>query len=592
METAIYRILNLLNKAEHDIESLKLKLNISSKHVKALLDWGEANKLWIRDPASEFYIIADTGKLLLDNPEHIEELIKARSIELAEVEDIIPLLKDDRLLCRIREVMDKEVVGEYENKLLLFLIFLSKDLGADYAQACFIMGESSSGKSYLMHKVLSYFPEECVIWLTRSTTHGLEYFCKGKDLSGHILAIEEAPGISDAQPYVRPIFSERGLRIITAQALGGGNVVSQVIEVKGCPAFVTTSCSPLIDDQMSTRIWILSTDESVEQTKRILEFEAYKEKYPKPAGIEEEKEAIRDSLKELKPVKVLIPYADFIDFPYSKIRVRRDFPKLLALIKVSAYLHQYQRPRLVLNGEEYVIATFADYNIAYTLARNVLRPTILGLPEGVLRVYDICKKLSEQAVEITSRSVTESCEYSQKTVQKYLNQLVRARLLLRDESQRENRYSLIEEKDSRLGLNLLLIDRFGEKELEKWLSTIVDKERFSVSLEEMRANLYNPLPTINNSTMYEEAEECSSTPEKARDSRLYQDLRSKRDLAEDVLKGLAKLSGGLVPIQDAVKELEAEGFEDAEGLIKKLLREGRIYEPRKGFLSVLGDSYG
>lgn len=394
MKKTIQRILNLLSSSEHDIESLKLKLNIPSEQVKVLLDWGEVNKLWIKDPASQLYRIADTGELLLEDPGQIDNLINANPLELPKIEDrVSPLLKDSKLLCRIREVMDKEIVGEYENKLLLFLILLSKDLGTNYAQACFIMGESSSGKSHLMHKVLSYFPEECIIWLTRSTTHGLEYFCKGRDLTRHILAVEEAPGLNDAQAYVRPIFSERGLRIVTAQSLGGGNVVSQVIEVKGCPAFVTTSCSPVMDDQMSTRVWILSTDESVEQTKRILSFEAMKEKYPEKANIEVEKEAIRNALNELKPIKILIPYADFIDFPFNKIRVRRDFPKLLTLIKVSAYLHQYQRPRLLLNDEEYVIATFADYNIACTLAQNVLRPTILGLPEGVLRIYDVCKKL-------------------------------------------------------------------------------------------------------------------------------------------------------------------------------------------------------
>jgi len=153
--------------------------------------------------------------------------------------------------------------------------------------------------------------------------------------------------------------------------LEGGNVVSQAIELRRYPAFVTTSCLPMTDDQMSTRIWTLSTDESIEQTKRILEFEARMEKYPKPANIEEEKEAIRNALKELNSVKVLIPYADFIEFPFNKIRVRRDFPKLLALIKASAYLHQYQRPRLVLNSEEYVIVTFADYK------KSARKPTVL-----------------------------------------------------------------------------------------------------------------------------------------------------------------------------------------------------------------------
>ncbi|MGQ9469718.1 MAG: hypothetical protein ACUVTD_07885 [Nitrososphaerales archaeon] len=55
---------------------------------------------------------------------------------------------------------------------------------------------------------------------------------------------------------------------------------------------------------------------------------------------------------------------------------------------------------------------------------------------------------------------------------------------------------------------------------------------------------------------------------------------------------MAKLFGGLIPIQDAIRELKAEGVKDSEEIIKKLMREGRIYEPRKGFLSVLGDSYG
>ncbi|MEM1750081.1 MAG: hypothetical protein QXO91_00680 [Desulfurococcaceae archaeon] len=552
-----------------------------------MLEWGEANKLWFKDPVSDSYVIADAGELLLEAGQ-IEDLIKAYPIQLPEANDeASPLLKDEKLLCKIREVMDKEIVGEYENKFLLFLIFLSKDLRAEYAQACFIMGESSSGKSYLMHKVLSYFPEECVIWLTRSTTHGLEYFCKDKDLTGHILAIEEAPGLNEAQPYIRSIFSERGLKIVTAQSVGGGQVVSQVIEIKGCPAFVTTSCSPVMDEQMSTRVWILSTDESVEQTKRILEFEVRKESHPSSANIEEEKEAIRNALKELKPVKVLIPYASFIEFPFNKVRVRRDFPKLLTLIKTSAYLHQYQRPRIVLNGEEYVVATFADYNIAYALAKNVFLPTILGLPEGVLRVYDVCKKLTEESMEITSRTVAERCEYSQRTVQRHLNELVRARLLLRDESQKEYRYSLMEEENSVLRLNTSLFDRFGEKELENWFSNITTTTTAyegRVSYEEMKAKVYNPLPPVAVVATQNKAKEGFFKPEKAEDSRFNQNLPYL-----SVLRNLSKLFGGLIPIQDAINALKKEGFDNPEELIKKLMDEGKIYEPKNGFLSVLSD---
>ncbi|RLC79567.1 MAG: hypothetical protein DRJ03_23285 [Chloroflexi bacterium] len=70
---------------------------------------------------------------------------------------------------------------------------------------------------------------------------------------------------------------------------------------------------------MSACVWILSTDENVDQTKRILEFEANREKLLGSADIEEEKEAIRKALAELKPVKVLIPYADFIEFPTTRL---------------------------------------------------------------------------------------------------------------------------------------------------------------------------------------------------------------------------------------------------------------------------------
>lgn len=177
--------------------------------------------------------------------------------------------------------------------------------------------------------------------------------------------------------------------------------------------------------------------------------------------------------------------------------MRRDFPKLLALIKVSAYLHQYQGPRIIVDEGEYVIATFADYHIAYTLANKVLRPTLLGLPKGVLKVYDVCKGLSGSRSEITAKTITENCEYSQSTVRHYLNQLIRARLLLRDESQREYRYSVIEEKKAALSSIARLEERFGEKEFRNWLKSMLQngiKSEELVSYDEIKGNIYTPLP--------------------------------------------------------------------------------------------------
>jgi len=577
----VVRLLGLLGRSEHSLEALKLKLNLSSASLQALLEWGLANGLWVREPFTGFYRIADTGELLLNDPGKVDELLRLKPPELpgGDCDDAPQLLKDPQLLARIRTLMDREIVGEYENKLLLFLLLLSKDLGSRYAQACFIMGESSSGKSHLMHRVLSYFPEECVIWLTRTTAHGLEYYLSGRDLSGHVLAVEEAPGFSDAQQYVRPMFSEKGLRIVSAQAVGG-RVVSQVIEVKGCPAFVTTSAVPVVDEQMSTRVWILSTDESREQTERILRFQALREKFPAESKLDEEKAAIREALSQLRPVGVLIPYADAIAFPASRTRARRDFPKLLTLIKVSAYLHQYQRPRLVLDGEEFVVATFADYNVAHLLARRVLRPTMLGLPQGVLRVYDVCRRLASQGIEITSRTVTENCSYSQGTVRHYLNRLVEARLLLKDESQKEHRYTVMADEEAKLCGISELENRFGEKQLEEWLKQM--RKSGAIAYEELRAGVYNPLPQQQTT---EKPKSGGFEHEKQADLEFQEYYVS--EARRRVLKAFKKLEeryGNLIPVKELLEEMRKLGVKEPEKALRYLEETGEVFRPKKDFV--------
>ncbi|MEM2914616.1 MAG: hypothetical protein QXH91_04365 [Candidatus Bathyarchaeia archaeon] len=42
---SILKILSLLKNSEHDFESLKLRLNIPSEHVKSLLEWGSPENI-------------------------------------------------------------------------------------------------------------------------------------------------------------------------------------------------------------------------------------------------------------------------------------------------------------------------------------------------------------------------------------------------------------------------------------------------------------------------------------------------------------------------------------------------------------------
>jgi len=100
----------------------------------------------------------------------------------------------------------------------------------------------------------------------------------------------------------------------------------------------------------------------------------------------------------------------------------------------------------------------------------------------------------------------------------------------------------------------------------------------------MKAKVYNPLPPVAVVATQNKAKEGFFKPEKAEDSRFNQNLPYL-----SVLRNLSKLFGGLISIQDAINALKKEGFDNPEELIKKLMDEGKIYEPKNGFLSVLGD---
>jgi hypothetical protein len=75
----------------------------------------------------------------------------------------------------------------------------------------------------------------------------------------------------------------------------------------------------------------------------------------------------------LKPLRVTIPYAERLSFPSQWLRTRRDNQRFLCLIEVITFLHQHQRERgETSEGKPYVVATVADYRLAYELAREVL----------------------------------------------------------------------------------------------------------------------------------------------------------------------------------------------------------------------------
>ena len=311
-----------------------------------------------------------------------------------EIKQIESMLKNPHLLFDITKELDKTVVGEQKTKTLLFLLMLSKDLPDP--QSAVLLNKASTGKSYVCKEVLKFFDDEDKMQFARMTERFLENM--GGDLSEKILFVEEYNGLSEE--FLRIILSEGEGNLGTLDE----NRKAKKIRTEGKPCLISCLAgnNVQIGEQMKTRIWLLSVDDSPTQTEKILEYLDRKAKTVDYGFGEKERNIFSRLTKYLniEGVKdVLVPFASAkrFGFPPNDVRARRDYQKFLAIIKVSAYLHQLNRP-IVDDAEnkKHVVASLYDYEIARILTQEHLQATLLGMSKEVINLYNRIKEWDRQ----------------------------------------------------------------------------------------------------------------------------------------------------------------------------------------------------
>jgi hypothetical protein len=302
-----------------------------------------------------------------------------------------------------------KIRGEQTNRKLLFIICLSTF--THHPLSAIVKGRSAAGKSRLVNTVLDLFRKMgIVIEFSRITGAYLENMAKAKssvpkpvmrkevsreeyedqlklwreqprrvDLTGKIIFVDELRGIQNAQSP-KLLISEGRLRLGTV--IDGQPVE---IEVVGTPVIITTTTLAALEDpEFENRVIPLQVDESDDQTKGILEFEA--DGYEDPSGdpmAEKRFAAIIELLQKLQPRDVAIPYAKQIAdaYPVQVLEARRDYPKLMSLVSIIAWLHQHQRVRARNQKmlSVVVVAEPQDFEKAKKLALPSLRESLSGV---------------------------------------------------------------------------------------------------------------------------------------------------------------------------------------------------------------------
>jgi len=356
-----------------------------------------------------------------------------------ERDEALSLLKDPGLLGRLIQSSEKlGCVGEENNQIIIFLTLLSRIL--EDPISLIVKGDSSGGKSFLVETMSQFFPSDQILAFTLITPKALYH--RKDDLSHKALIVYERPGAEESDYSIRTLQSEKKLIISMAvkdKETGRFETIDQ--EVSGPVAYIETTTQTHLHSENETRCFEVFIDDSEEQTSKIQAMQ--RKKY----GMQEV--AKRDEVKVwmvaqhlLKPFPVVVPFIDLIKFPSKPLRVRRDFPRFMTMIEVSAILHQHQRKREIINGIEYLVADIEDYAVAFRLTSNILGQTIKQIsPRAEQLIHAIENHMEDfEDSTFTRREIADLMEWDIKTITKYISECEKLGLLDVDSGGRGTSY--------------------------------------------------------------------------------------------------------------------------------------------------------
>jgi hypothetical protein len=349
----------------------------------------------------------------------------AKPKELSETEraEAIAFLQSPRIIEQtIDDITALGYVGEDENKLLVYLIATSRK--QDTPLSATLKSPSAYGKSELVKTVSALMPPEDVLEFTRITPQAIAYM-RPDALKAKWLIVTERNGSEGSDYNIRIIQSERKIKIAyPVKDPNTGEMHTAEREVLGPLAYTETTTRPTIHAENATRVFELYLDGSSAQTRRIHEAQRTRATLDGIRGDKKRAEIIRrhqNAQRLLQPVTVVIPYAEFINFPADNPRTRRDFPRFLETIKVIAFLRQYQKGRKRYTDPdggilEYIEADLDDYRVAYQYAAPVIA---YGLDELPKLSRDLFNKIVEMVKEKIAPDVNGERQFTRRDIQKH-----------------------------------------------------------------------------------------------------------------------------------------------------------------------------
>ena len=413
-------------------------------------------------------------------------------------------LENNFLLDEIAKSFNDKIVGETNNKKMIFLSCISKDLPRHFRQSAIVSSTSSAGKSNLINSILEIFSKD-VIDHTDFTT---SFFMRSNpDLNGKILKLEQMEKTNDKHQVSLGILkhqlSEGKTKIGLSERDKDGKWQAQSQEVNGIPIFISTTTNQQIDLETMNRAWLLQLDESIKQTELIKKHTL--QEYSKPKFFDSWKDNVKNNKILVEHYEeyartidnIYLPYTSVIDsvIPSNTVEFRRDLKKILNLTATISFIHYRNRIHIIDNQGKTkpldqfgntekvysysIISDIADFNEALEIGQQAIKQTMNKVNELTLDVLEIVKQRNNlnghEGIRLSD--VAKELKLSESRTREKLNQAKEAGLVL---SQKDGHALLYFPSDKNIELIIPDNIEFTKEDTEKWFKSNFPQDRFEL----------------------------------------------------------------------------------------------------------------
>lgn len=355
--------------------------------------------------------------------------VESRQLTEKRKQQVIDFLQSKDLLRRTNELIGKTgMVGEENNRLLMFLVFTSRL--REQPLHIISLGASGTGKTYLQEKISELIPEEHKLEITALSENALYYFDR-TELKNKLVLIEDLDGAQDEKILyaIRELMSKKRISKTIPIKDAKGNLKTVTLQVEGPICLTGTTTKERIYEDNANRSLLIYLDNSKAHKNQIMEYQQNLSAGTINKHKEEEiKTFLQDVQLLLEKVKVRNPFATKLNIPDTVFKPLRTNTHYLSFIETVTFYHQYQRERKKdEQGNYYIETTLEDIEEANKLLKDVLLAKSDELTKACRDFLEILKAYikREEKESFYAKELRASLRINPKTLSRYLSDLSR-----------------------------------------------------------------------------------------------------------------------------------------------------------------------